>query len=412
MLLLPVLVPKGRRGGQCYYEQGSPFLSHASSRCPTGCRPKVSHTQTRVGSPKESVPPRTWTESGQTPILRKVSSSPDCWPSPPGLVDRKVSGHVTDPACHNSVGNPEYSVPMTALDQAAALVALLRERPRGMSWHELAAEAAYGGDAQALWERLTTTDALVADPRLREVLSHARADVTSWEKMGLRLVTVLDRAYPARLLDVRETPPFLFARGDLRHEDEGMSVVGSRRASDRGCQLATEAAQLLIAKGLTVIAGLAAGIDTTAHRAALDADGRTVAFIGTGITKYYPPENKALQDEIAERGLVLSQFWPDAPPTKQSFPIRNASMSGYGLATIVIEASETSGTRIQARLAVEHGRPVILMKDVVRSTKWGSALVGRPGVHVASNTEELGPIIDNVVSERDLLRRALRSLAS
>lgn len=300
---------------------------------------------------------------------------------------------------------------MTRLDQAAALVALLRERPEGRSWHEIAAEVAFAGSARAVWDDLTHTDALVADPRLEEQLGRARTDVLAWEEAGLRLVTVLDRDYPARLRDVRETPPFLFARGDLRPDDQGISVVGSRRSSDRGRRLAADVAQLLVSRGLAVIAGLAAGIDTTAHRAALDANGRTVAFIGTGITKYYPAENRALQDEIAERGLVLSQFWPDAPPTKQTFPIRNASMSGYGLATLVIEAGETSGTRIQARLAVEHGRPVILTAGVATSTKWGAALVGRPGVHVASNTRELEQTIDRVLDDRDSLRRALSGLA-
>ncbi|WP_053204050.1 DNA-processing protein DprA [Jiangella muralis] len=300
---------------------------------------------------------------------------------------------------------------MTALDQAAALVALLREQPRGMSWHEIAARVAFSGDAQSVWEEKTHTDTLVPDPRLEQLLGAARSDVVAWHKAGLRFVTVLDPDYPARLRDVRETPPFLFARGDLRHDDAGMSVVGSRRASDKGRRLAAEAAKILVKKGLTVIAGLAAGIDTAAHRAALDADGRTVAFIGTGITRYYPPENKTLQDEIAHRGLVLSQFWPDAAPSKLSFPIRNASMSGYGLATIVIEAGETSGTRIQARLAVEHGRPVILMADVAKHTEWGAALMNRPGVHVASTTAELELKIDRVLKKQDSLRRALSELA-
>lgn len=122
------------------------------------------------------------------------------------------------------------------------------------------------------------------------------------------------------------------------------------------------------------------------------------------------PENRTLQDQIARQGLVLSQFWPDAPPTKQSFPIRNASMSGYGLATIVVEASETSGTRIQARLAVEHGRPVILTDSVASSTEWGAALVGRPGVHVASGVSGLSASIDRILDGQNALRHALEAL--
>jgi DNA processing protein len=228
----------------------------------------------------------------------------------------------------------------------------------------------------------------------------------------LHFVTVLDEDYPDRLRDIRETPPFLFSAGALQPDDRGMSVVGSRKASERGHQIARSAAEILAARGLSVIAGLADGIDTTAHRTALDAGGRTVAFLGTGIRQYYPAHNRALQDEIAERGLVLSQFWPDAPPTKQSFPIRNASMSGYGMGTIVVEAGETSGTRIQARLAVEHGRPVILTDVVAASTNWGAALVGRPGVHVVRSAADLGDTIDRVLEEQAALGRALAELGA
>lgn len=117
---------------------------------------------------------------------------------------------------------------------------------------------------------------------------------------------------------------------------------------------------------LSVIAGLAEGIDTAAHRAALVAGGRTVAFIGTGIDKRYPAANIEIHDEIAHSGLVLSQFYPGAGPTKHTFPMRNVLMSGYGLATIVVEAGEYSGSRIQARTAGEHGRPVILTDSVCR----------------------------------------------
>ncbi len=104
--------------------------------------------------------------------------------------------------------------------------------------------------------------------------------------------------------------------------------------------------------GITVISGLAAGIDTAAHVAALDAGGRTVAVLGTGINRVYPAANRELQERIACEGLVLSQFWPDAAATKKSFPLRNATMSGYGRVTIVGEAGETSGARIQARVCV------------------------------------------------------------
>lgn len=303
----------------------------------------------------------------------------------------------------------------TALEHQAALVALLRARPRGMSWSEIAGEVAHMGDPVALWTALNTDSALLPDPVLDEALRRARAEVTQWAELGLNMVTVVDDLYPERLLEIRETPPFLFARGELRRSDPGMSVVGSRRATERGHAIARTAAELLIDRGLTVIAGLAAGIDTTAHQTALAAGGRTVAFIGTGIRNYYPAANRALQDQIADHGLVLSQFLPDAPPTQQSFPMRNAAMSGYGLATIVVEAGETSGTRIQARLAVEHGRPVILTDTVARTTEWGAALQDRPGVFVAGGASELAAAVDEVLGREqalgDAVGDAMRELA-
>lgn len=162
----------------------------------------------------------------------------------------------------------------------------------------------------------------------------------------------------------------------------------------------------MVSAGITVISGLAAGIDTAAHHAALDAGGRTVAVLGTGIHRVYPAANRALQQRIASEGMVLSQFWPDAAADKKSFPLRNATMSGYGRATLVVEAGETSGARIQARVGVEHGRAVILRDHMVRTNEWAKALRHRPGVHVVSGVDEvlgvvaaLRPDLDDILSD-------------
>ncbi|WP_098463727.1 DNA-processing protein DprA [Isoptericola jiangsuensis] len=299
-----------------------------------------------------------------------------------------------------------------AVDQAAATVALLRAKVRGHGWNSLATEIWYAGDAVRVWKELVEGDSLVPDPRDSQLLDEARDDVLRWEKDGLRFLTVLDPDFPSRLRDIREVPPFLFAEGALVPEDRGMSVVGSRKASERGHQIAGAAAELLVSKGLTVIAGLAAGVDTAAHRAALAVGGRTAAFIGTGITRAYPATNRKLQAEIGRRGLVLSQFWPDAEPSKSAFPIRNTAMSGYGMGTIVVEAGETSGTRIQARVAVEHGRPVILTDMVAERTQWGAALVGRPGVHVVTGIDDLDKTIDEVLDAQASLALALEAIGS
>lgn len=272
--------------------------------------------------------------------------------------------------------------------ERAALVALLRERPDGMKYPDVLREVLKTGSALEVWDQHVPA-MLLPEPGAVDPLEQAAADLAEWTTEGLRVVTVLDDDYPVRLAGVHEAPPVLFARGDLRRHDPAVSVVGSRKATSRGLDVAARVAWGLVAEGLTVLSGLAEGIDTAAHTAALDAGERTVAVLGTGIRKHYPASNKALQQRISREGLLLSQFWPDAPPTRYTFPMRNATMSGYGLATVVVQAGETSGARIQARVAVEHGRPVILTDLVVEANEWARALKGRPLVHVASSHDEV-----------------------
>jgi DNA processing protein len=251
----------------------------------------------------------------------------------------------------------------------AALVALLQKRPEGLAWPEITAEVVASGSAVKMWQRLVPVG-LFEDPDLSDALATASNDLARWEAEGLAVLTVLDPEYPERLRGIHQAPPVLFGRGKILNNDPAVSVVGSRSATDRGIAAAAEITRALVAEGITAIAGLAAGIDATVHRAALEAGGRTVAVIGTGINRYYPAANRDLQDEISTKGLVLSQFWPDAPPQKHTFLMRNATMSGYGLATVVVEAGERSGTRAQARMAVEHGRTVILTDTVLKQTEW------------------------------------------
>lgn len=297
---------------------------------------------------------------------------------------------------------------ITSEAETAALLALLRTARRGTGWGEIAARVCAEGSAQALLHE--PGDALLPDPEAEAALDQAVSQLRAWRTAGHQLTTVLEADYPHQLRDIREMPPFLFYAGDLHTNDPSMSVVGSRRASKQGLNIARTTAELLVDKGLSVIAGLAEGIDTAAHRAALNAEGRTVAVIGTGISRRYPASNAALQDEIARRGLVLSQFYPDAPPTRHSFPMRNVTMSGYGLATIVIEASEHSGSRIQARVAGQHGRPVILTSDVVEFTSWGRDLVGNPNVFVASSISEMDDAVQAVLDSPRQLDDALAAL--
>jgi DNA processing protein len=281
-------------------------------------------------------------------------------------------------------------------NERAALVALLRTRPGKRTWSDLTTEVAARGSALAVWDELHP--ASLFDHGDTDPLADATRDISRWRSAGHGFLTFRDPEYPAQLREIHEMPPVLFHRGKLSAEDVGVSVVGSRQASARGLEIAHAVSTGLADRGITVIAGLAKGIDTSAHQAALDAGGRTVAVIGTGITKYYPAENKDLQERIAVDGLVISQFWPDASPSKHSFPMRNAVMSGYGRATIVVEAGEHSGARIQARKAVAHGRPVILTDLVVAANKWPNELLGQPGVHVAGSTAEIMSLVEDILA--------------
>lgn len=293
--------------------------------------------------------------------------------------------------------------------ETAALLTLLRTKARGSTWGSIATEVSIAGSAISLLEQ-ADDGGLFPAVGVAEALEAATGEVQQWKREGLSWVTVLDGAYPERLRDIREIPPFLFYSGALTEQDLGMSIVGSRAASSEGLRFAAEAARLLVRDGLTVLSGLAEGIDTVAHRAALEEGGRTVAFLGTGITKQYPAANKSLQAEIAQRGLLLSQFFPHTAPTKHTFPMRNATMSGYGLATIIIEAGEHSGARIQARLAGQHGRPVILTRRVAEGTAWGSEMTAQLNVRVVDGISDLSRAVEEVRKQPVRLRRALDAL--
>ncbi|HWI04813.1 MAG TPA: DNA-processing protein DprA [Acidimicrobiales bacterium] len=166
------------------------------------------------------------------------------------------------------------------------------------------------------------------------------------EGLDAQVLTVLDDGYPANLRMIHDHPPFLFVRGTLTPADErAVAVVGTRRPSEDGVRAAEAIAGALAGRGITVVSGMAEGIDTAAHAGALNAGGRTLAVFGTGISRLYPASNRALARAIVASGATLSQFWPDMAPTRWSFPVRNIVTSGLGVGTVVVEAGPTSGAR-------------------------------------------------------------------
>ncbi len=239
----------------------------------------------------------------------------------------------------------------------------------------------------------------------RVTLDQLEEHLCAWEEERIHVVTVLDAAYPVNLRMVHDRPPLLFVRGELLDTDErSVAVVGTRQASARGVEQARSIARGLVEAGYVVVSGLAAGIDTAAHTATLDADGRTVAVIGTGLREYFPKGNVELQQRIARDHAVISQFWPGQEPRKWTFPQRNAVMSGFARATVVVEASHTSGARMQARLALEHGRPVFLLQSMMEHA-WARNYEPYPSVYVVKDGREVVEHLDRLYSDEMSLTR-------
>ena len=233
---------------------------------------------------------------------------------------------------------------------------------------------------------------------LDEVPDHLREASTRAEsgfQAGAGLTTVLDPSYPETLRQIFNLPPFLFVRGEIVPEDlRSVAVVGARDATDEGLRRARKLADMLVEEGITVVSGLARGIDTAAHTATLEASGRTVAVMGTGICHCYPPENNKLAEEIASRGALVSQFWPLARPARYTFPRRNVTMSGLAQGTAVIEASPTSGAKMQARKALEHGKTVFLLGSLVDSREWAQKYVDQGAIRVESVEDITAHLVD------------------
>jgi DNA processing protein len=263
-----------------------------------------------------------------------------------------------------------------------------------IDWSLLAREATrpdgldhlYAGHVTEYSDAATAARTLLAEglPHIAEANDRVDSELAAAADAGARLVTVLDDDYPANLRLIPNLPPFLFILGDgpTFQDLRSVCVVGTRVASELGLRQASRMARLLTDAEVTVVSGLAKGIDTAAHRAALDHGGRTLAVIGTGITRTYPAENKALAAEIRRNCAVVSQFWPTASPAQWTFPRRNAVMSGIAQGTVVIEASSTSGAKMQARLALEHGKRVFLLKSLITDQEWARKYLDRGAIEV------------------------------
>lgn len=208
---------------------------------------------------------------------------------------------------------------------------------------------------------------------------------------GAVLVPITDSKYPAALKDIFDPPPLLFARGHLELLGTLMlAVVGTRRPTTYGNTAAARLAKDLALAGLTIVSGMARGIDTAAHRSALEAGGATIAVFGCGVDQTYPAENRKLAEQIAAHGLIVSEFPMAAPPYPQNFPIRNRIISGMSAGVLVVEGSEYSGSAITAKLAAEHNREVFAVPgNITSKMSWGPNLLIKQGAKLVQEWNDV-----------------------
>ncbi|HSK66417.1 MAG TPA: DNA-processing protein DprA [Anaerolineales bacterium] len=222
------------------------------------------------------------------------------------------------------------------------------------------------GDLEAAW-KAAPADLAGAGMGLKviERIVQARIQVDLdkvWDRIesqGIKILTWLDNAYPQRLKEIEQPPPVLYIRGEYLPDDLfAVAIVGTRRVTSYGRQITEELASYLAGHGITVISGLARGVDAIAHQTALKAGGRTIGVLGSGVDKIYPPEHRQMAEQMIRNGAIVSDYAPGTPPDASNFPPRNRIISGLSLAIVVIEAGETSGALITAEFAAEQGREV------------------------------------------------------
>lgn len=217
------------------------------------------------------------------------------------------------------------------------------------AWNADAAELADAGLGAKIVER-------VLGARKQIDLDQVWAKI---EAQGIQVHTWADESYPARLREIDQPPPVLYVRGEYLPDDLfAVAIVGTRKVTPYGRQVTEEVASFLAANGITVVSGLARGVDAIAHQTALKAGGRTIAILGSGVDKIYPPDHRGLAEQMMQRGAVISDYAVGTPPDASNFPPRNRIISGLSLAVVVIEAAETSGALITAEFAAEQGREV------------------------------------------------------
>lgn len=221
-------------------------------------------------------------------------------------------------------------------------------------------------------------------------------DLQKIESQGITILTIEDEEYPQMLRSIEQPPPVLYVRGKLTDQDEfAIAVVGTRHKTAYGRQVALELSQFLARNGITVISGLARGIDSIAHEASLNEGGRTIAVLGCGVDIIYPPEHRQLAERIINNGALVSDYYPGTPPDGVNFPPRNRIISGLSRATVIVEAGERSGALITGEFAASQGREVFAVPGPIYApgSKGTNRLI-RDGAFPLTDFNELLSLLD------------------
>jgi len=245
---------------------------------------------------------------------------------------------------------------------------------------------------------------LSAVPGIGKTISEGIKSFNAWSQVdreielayrhGVSVITCQDPLFPQYLRNIYDCPTYLYVKGSLCPDDVNLALVGSRRASAYGRYATEKLSRELSLKGVTVVSGMARGIDTAAHKGALAVRGRTIAVLGSGIDVVYPPENKDLYDAVAENGAVVSEFPFGTPPNAPNFPARNRIISGMSLGVVVVEASDKSGSLITARIALEQGREVFAIPGSIDSPgSRGTHQLIKQGATLAEGIDDILPVI-------------------
>lgn len=254
------------------------------------------------------------------------------------------------------------------------------------------------GEAEAAWNaEVPALEQAGLGRRLAEAVQTLRlsgaleAACEAIEALGVTVLTWEDPEYPRRLKEIDQPPPVLYLRGNLAPEDLwAVAIVGSRRVTAYGRQVAADLAAGLAQQGVTVISGLAAGCDTVAHQAALQAGGRTLAVLGTGVDQIYPPQNRQLAERILTSGALISDYPLGTQPEGSNFPPRNRLISGLSQAVVVVEAGEQSGALITAAFALEQGRPLFAVPGQIHAPQSrGTNRLIRDGARIFTDLQDV-----------------------